>query len=90
MPATTITENDILADVLMSDNGDLSPEVARSVLRWKFSHRATSHMNKLARRNQKGTISAIEREELERYLRVGSFINLLQAKARLSLSELEG
>jgi hypothetical protein len=90
MPAATVTETDILADVLSSDKGDLTPDVARSVLRWKFSRRATSHINRLARRNQKGIITATEREELERYMRVGSLINLLQAKARLSLSELEG
>ena len=51
--------------------------------------RATVHINKLAQRNQTGTISAVEREELERYLRVGSFLNVLQAKARLSLAALK-
>ena len=82
-----MTEADILADVLTASEGDLSPEVARSVLRWKFSRQATSHINKLAARNMKGSISTAEREELERYVRVGSLINLLQAKARLSLQE---
>lgn len=81
----TITESDILADVIAPDQGDLTPEVARSVLRWKFDDRAVSRMNELADRNNNGTISAQERQDLEKYLRVGSLINILQAKARLSL-----
>ena len=80
-----ITESDILADVLAADEGDLSPEAARSVLRWKFSSRSVKRINQLARRNQRGAITAAEREVLERYLRVASLVNLLQAKARLSL-----
>ena len=86
MISTTLTEAEILADVLSPDQGDLPTAVAEAVLLWKFNHRATAHINELARRNQSGKISAVEREELERYLRVGSFLNLLQAKARRSLA----
>ena len=86
MIATTLTEAEILADVLSPDQGDLPTAVAEAVLLWKFNHRDTAHINELARRNQSGKISAVEREELERYLRVGSFLNLLQAKARRSLA----
>jgi len=86
MPATVaITESDILADVLASDKGDLSPEAARAILRWRFSSRSLRQINQLAKRNRDGAITAGEREALERYLRVGSLVNLLQAKARLSL-----
>ena len=86
MPATiAITESDILADVLAADEGDLSLEAARSILRWKFSSGSVKRINQLARRNQRGAITAAEREILERYLRVASLVNLLQAKARLSL-----
>ena len=81
----TITESEILADVIAPDAGDLTPEVARSVLKWKFTDRAVERMNELADRNNKGIITAGERQDLEKYLRVGSLINLVQAKARLSL-----
>ena len=81
----TITESDILADVIAPGQGDLTPEVAESVLRWKFTGRAVSPMSRLAKRNQEGTITAPERQDLEKYLRVGALINILQAKARLSL-----
>ena len=86
MPTETLlTEADILADVVAAGDGDLSPDVARSILRWKFPRRSVSQMNRLVQRNRRGTITALERETLERYLRVGSLLNLLQAKARLSL-----
>lgn len=81
-----MTEADILADVVAAGEGDLAPEVARSILRWKFPRHSVSQMNRLALRNRQGTITAAERETLERYLRVGSLLNLLQAKAHLSLN----
>ena len=84
---STITEVDIMADVIGPEHGDLPPEVARSILRWKFTDRAAARMTKLADRNSRGTITPTEREELEKYLRVGSFVNLVQAKARLSLRQ---
>ncbi len=80
-----ITESEILADVIAPDQGDPSADVAELVLRWKFTDRAVAQMNDLADRNNKGTITAQERDELEKYLRVGSLINILQAKARRSL-----
>jgi hypothetical protein len=86
MSTTTMTEAEILAEVLVAERGDLPPAVARSVLGWKFPRAAVAKINRLARANQRGSITPIEREVLERYLRVGSFLNLLQAKARLSLA----
>jgi hypothetical protein len=83
---SSITESEILADVIAPDQGDLAAEVAQSVLRWKFTDRALARMNDLADRNNKGTITAQERQDLEKYLRVGNLINILQAKARLSLN----
>jgi hypothetical protein len=46
-------------------------------------------MNKLAARNSQGKTTEAEREELERFLRVGALVNLAQAKARQSLCEPE-
>ena len=37
--------------------------------------------------NNKGTISESERATLDKYLRVGQFLDLMQAKARLSLNQ---
>lgn len=81
----TLSELDILADAIAPNEGDLSPLVAKSLLQWKFSTRTISRMNKLARKNQSGTLSPKERSELDNFMRVGSLIDLVQAKARLSL-----
>jgi hypothetical protein len=89
-PQPTTTEADILADVIAPEQGDFPPEFARSVLGWKFSDKAADHMGRLAEQNQQGQITPQGRDELERYVRVGSFINLLQAKARLSLQQSAG
>ena len=81
----TISEADIIAEVIAPNEGDLPADVARSVLKWKFGDKAARRMSMLADRNNKGIITDPEREELERYLRVGSVINIVQAKARVSL-----
>jgi hypothetical protein len=83
--APNTTESDILSDVIAANRGDFSTDVAKSVLKWKFKAAAVRRMNTLADKNRKGTITEAEREQLQRYLRVGSLINLMQAKARLSL-----
>ncbi len=83
----TISEFDILCDAIAPKRANLPPEVARSILEWKFSSKSIAKMNRLAERNRRGKISEEEREELERYLRVGSLINLAQAKARRSLPD---
>ena len=85
MISITITEADILAHVISPDQPGLPPESARAILALKFDQTALERMNDLAERNRAGTLSEAERMEMEKYLRVGQFLNLLQAKARVSL-----
>lgn len=85
MPECRITEFDIFTDIIAPSQSHLGVEVARAFLRWKFSEGAIARMNVVATRNNIGAITVEKREDPERYLRVGSLINLLQAKARLSL-----
>lgn len=89
MSSTATSEFDILCDVISPKRADLSPEAARAILEWKFSAKAIAKMNRLAARNSQGKTTEAEREELERFLRVGSLVNLAQAKARRSLREHE-
>ena len=63
------------------------PQAARSLLRIKFDKTATKRINQLLRKNQLGTISVDERILLEKYLRVGTFIDIIQAKARKALKK---
>jgi hypothetical protein len=51
----------------------------------QFSEEARAAIRTLLEKGNQGTLSESERAALGRYLRVGQFIDLLQAKARLSL-----
>lgn len=82
-----MTEAEILEDVIAPDIADLSPEAARSLLILKFTKQATQRIRQLLRKNNQGAITASERLTLERLLRVGQFLDLIQAKARLSLQQ---
>lgn len=84
---TPITERDILERVMSDGNGALSPAAARSLLTLKFPAGDTRRIRSLLRKNNAGTITAEERLALEKYLRVGQFLDLLHAKARVSLAK---
>jgi len=85
MTNSTLTEAHILEQVVMSDQTGISPESARAILDLHFNPSALSRMNELAEKNRQGTLTESERQEMDKYLRVGNFLNLMQAKARLFL-----
>lgn len=85
--ASTISEADILAKVVRPAKAGLSPEVARSLLDLKFDGATVKRIRRLLQKNNSGTIAARERILLEKYLRVGQFLDLLHAKAKLSLEQ---
>lgn len=78
-------ETEILSRVIAPRDGKLTVEVANSLLSLRFSDCDIDRMNELAEKNRRGEVSSEEREELESYSRVGSFLNLLQSKARQSI-----
>ncbi len=84
---TPATEADILTDVVAPDQPGLSPELAQAILDLRFSEAAREKMSRLVVKNNQGTLNEAERTEMENYLRVGTFLDLMQAKARLSLQE---
>lgn len=65
----------------------LPPNVARSVLAWKFPKPDLDRVRKLQNKNNTATLSDAERRELETYVRVGQFVAVMQAKARLTLKK---
>jgi hypothetical protein len=82
-------ESEIFARVITTD--DVMPtNVARSVLAWKFPAKDVKRIRQLQVKNNAGTISDSEFRELERYVRVGEFVAVLQAQARLSLKNRRG
>jgi hypothetical protein len=84
---TLATEIDILEQVIDPSRSGMAPEAARALLELRFSEEAVTRINALAEKNRQGTISAAERALLERYQRVGNFLNLIHAKARCALAE---
>jgi len=80
---TTATE--ILDQIVEPTAPTFAPEFARMVLGLHLSDAAQDRVRDLLRCNNAGTLSASEKAELESYLLVGQFLDLLQAKARISL-----
>jgi hypothetical protein len=78
-------ERAILTRVIQPEQGDLSPAAARSLLKFHFPAEDRERMHDLAVKNQADKLTAAERQELDGYLRIGSLLDLLGAKARLSL-----
>ena len=83
--APSITEADILSRVVSPNRPDLDPAAAKAILRMSFDEGATDRIRDLLSRNQEGALSDAERDELQQYLRVGQFLDLLHAKAHLAL-----
>jgi hypothetical protein len=84
---TPITDADILVHVVAPAEPTLPEASARSLLELRFDDQAVARMNELAEKNCVNSITDAERQELESFQRVGHLLNLLQAKARLSLSD---
>jgi hypothetical protein len=84
--ATVITETEILEQVLEPNGTGMSAEAAKALLGFRFNESAVARINELAEKNRQGTLTPAERALLERYQRVGNFLNLIHAKARCVLS----
>jgi hypothetical protein len=80
------TESEILEQVIESDSAGMTREAAQALLGFRFNTAAVARMNELAEKNRNGAITPSERALLERYTRVGNFLNLIHAKARCALA----
>ena len=85
--AQTITESLILEQIIAPAEPNLANGAARGLLGFKFNRGTTQMIRKLLQKNNRGTITTDERLALEKYLRVGQFLDLVHAKARLSLQK---
>ena len=85
--STAISEADILDEVIAPDRAGFNPAAAKSILKLRFSDAAQKRIRKLLDANNRGTLRAAGQADLEKYLRVGQLIDLLQAKARISLAQ---
>jgi hypothetical protein len=88
MPKTqtpTSSEAAILSRVIQGSKLTLSPEAARALLDLGFSEEDRKKMHELAVKNQQGKLLPEEERELDSYVRIGRFLDLLSAKAAKSL-----
>ena len=74
--ASPTTTSEILDEVIQPVEPSFAPEFARMMLTLRLSDSAQDRIRELLQRNN---------EVLENYLLVGQFLDLLQAKARVSL-----
>jgi hypothetical protein len=65
----------------------MSPAAARQILKFGFSKADHDRIADLMERNGAGGMSAAEKEELDEYARVGTFLAILQSQARIALKK---
>ena len=75
----------ILNRVLEARVPSFTPEAARAILELRFDQADLDRMNILAEKNRQGALTEAEWQELQNYLLVGHLLDLLHAKARLTL-----
>lgn len=85
--ATTDRGVEILTRTIQPAEGNLPIEAARSILNFRLSPTDWERVNELAARARAGTLTAEERAELDEYERITCLLELMQAKARLSLKQ---
>jgi hypothetical protein len=86
-PAAISQETEILSRVIGPENPSFSAEVARSILALGFGDTDNERMNELAAKAQQGTLDEQEESLLNAYMFVGSVVDLMHSKARLSLKK---
>lgn len=75
----------ILDRTIRPETGALDPAAAQAILRMRMSHEDFDRMNTLASKAQDNLLTDEEKAELDSYMRIGRFLELLKSKARLAL-----
>ena len=82
---STITEADILNDMVSPDFDGFPPEAAKALLELRFTPTAIERMNDLAEKNRSDILSVAEKDEMEKYRRVGNFLSFVQLACAMIL-----
>ena len=77
----------ILSRIIQPDRGDLTLAAARALLKLSFTAEDRERMHELVVKNQDGTLTKGEKNDLDSFVRVGRLLDLLAAKARLTLKK---
>ena len=86
--SVALTENSASAiweRTIQPRKSELDPAAARALIRLKFSRSDLNRADQLAARARAGNLTAEEERELEDYRVVGTALEFLKSKARLSL-----
>lgn len=84
---TGSTEAAIIGRMIHPEKPDLPNDAAQALLRFRFDQTDLDRMHELTVKNQDDALTPAEKAELENYLRVSYFIDLMHVKARLSLEK---
>ena len=85
MNAVTVEHEASIIERLMYDS-----DAAEAILSLRFAPTDEQRMRELMDKNNEGTISESEQAEMEAFRRVGSFLAIAQAKARIHLQRRNG
>ncbi len=80
-------ESAILTRAIKPRAKTFSLSMAKALLQVKLDEKDRARLHELAAINQAGKLTADEANELQSYLNVGMLLDLLQAKARLSIKK---
>ena len=82
--AAANTEAEILSRIIAPGKPDLPVQTAEAILALEFPGEDRERLDQLAEKAREGTLTGEEQLEIDAYERVGSFLSLLQSKARNS------
>lgn len=83
---STAAESDVLDRLLEPVSGCLTPEVARRIVKLRADPVAQARVEELAQKSTAGRLTASERAQYQTYVSAGTFIAILQSKARRILA----
>ena len=78
-------EADIWARLVRAHNRELSADLARFLLSINFGEEDEERMQELADRSSEGTLTSLERAEMDGYLHIANLLAVLQSNARIAL-----
>ncbi len=87
---STATEHsfaEVWERTIQPTRADLTPDAARYFLQLHFEAADLARMNDLAGAARSGNLTPEQQAELDNYMQLGWFLDLMRSKARLSLGE---
>jgi hypothetical protein len=90
MSIDATTETAIFERIVLVNESATIQRAAESVLAMDFSGEDRQRMQILADKAKQGALTAEEEQAIENYERVGHFLSILQAKARIALRAATG